>query len=119
MDCSLPGSSVRGIFQAKILQWVPFPLPWDFPNPGIKPKSVATPALAVRFFTTEPAGKSHVYVCVYIYIERERDRDREKQRQKEFPVMGKCAQFKSDLTEQKKGPESQDSLWVPLLLHTL
>ena len=25
MDCSLPGSSVHGIFQAKVLEWVPSP----------------------------------------------------------------------------------------------
>ena len=27
MDCGLPGSSVRGIFQAIVLEWVPFPSP--------------------------------------------------------------------------------------------
>ena len=27
MDCSLPGSSVHGIFQARILEWVTFPSP--------------------------------------------------------------------------------------------
>ena len=27
MDCSLPGSSVHGIFQARILEWVPFSSP--------------------------------------------------------------------------------------------
>ena len=26
MDCSLPGSSVHGIFQARILEWVAIPL---------------------------------------------------------------------------------------------
>ena len=25
MDCSLPGSSVHGIFQARVLEWVPLP----------------------------------------------------------------------------------------------
>ena len=25
MDCSLPGSSVRGIFQARVLEWVAIP----------------------------------------------------------------------------------------------
>ena len=25
MDCSLPGSSVHGILQARILEWVPMP----------------------------------------------------------------------------------------------
>ena len=34
MGCSPPGSSVHGILQAWILQWVPFPSPGDFPNPG-------------------------------------------------------------------------------------
>ena len=35
MDCSLPGSSVRGILQARVLEWVAFPFsressqPWD------------------------------------------------------------------------------------------
>ena len=27
MDCSLPGSSVHGIFQARALEWVPLPSP--------------------------------------------------------------------------------------------
>ena len=34
---------------------LPFPFPGDLPLPGIKP---APPALAGRFFTFEPAGKS-------------------------------------------------------------
>ena len=33
------------------------PPPGDLPNPGIKPVSPASPALAGRFFTTEPPGK--------------------------------------------------------------
>ena len=31
MDCSLPGSSVHGIFQARTLEWVAFPSPEDLP----------------------------------------------------------------------------------------
>ena len=30
MDCSLPGSSIHGIFQAKVLEWVPSPSPYNF-----------------------------------------------------------------------------------------
>ena len=45
MDYSLPGSSVHGILQARIL---PFPSPGDLPDPGIEPKF---PALQGRFFT--------------------------------------------------------------------
>ena len=37
MDCSPPGSSVHGILQARILEWVVISFPRDLPNPGIKP----------------------------------------------------------------------------------
>ena len=50
MACRPPGSSVHGIFQARIP-------PGDLPNPGIKPESPASPAFAGMFFTTEPPGK--------------------------------------------------------------
>ena len=36
---------------------LPFPPPGDLPEPGIEPASPASPALAGRFFTTEPLGK--------------------------------------------------------------
>ena len=53
-----PDSSVHGISQARILEWVlPFPSPGDFPNKGIKPTSPVSPAWAGGFFTTEPPGK--------------------------------------------------------------
>ena len=52
MDCSPPGSSVHGIFQARILSGLPCPPPGDLPNPEIEPKSLTSPALAGRFLTT-------------------------------------------------------------------
>jgi len=39
-----PGSSVHGILQARILEWVVFPTPGDLPDPGIKPGSPALQA---------------------------------------------------------------------------
>ena len=51
MDCSLPGSSVHGILQARILEWVAIPFPEDFPDPGIEPMSLKFPVLAGRIFT--------------------------------------------------------------------
>ena len=36
MDCSPPGSSVHGILQARILEWVVFPSPGNLPDPGNK-----------------------------------------------------------------------------------
>ena len=29
MDCTLPGSSVHGIFQARVLEWIAFPTPGE------------------------------------------------------------------------------------------
>ena len=55
MDCSLPGSSVHGTSQARILEQVATSFFGDLPDPGIEPKS---PALAGGFFTTEPPGKA-------------------------------------------------------------
>ena len=41
MHYSPPGSSVHGIFQARILKWVAFSLPGDLPSPGINHASPA------------------------------------------------------------------------------
>ena len=49
MDYSPPDFSVHGVFQVRMLEWVPFPPPGDLPDPGIKP---GPPTLADRFFTT-------------------------------------------------------------------
>ena len=37
---------------------LPFPPPWDIPNPGIEPASPLSPALASEFFTNELPGNS-------------------------------------------------------------
>ena len=78
-DCSLPGSSIHGIFQARAVvsdsatpwtiahqappsmefsrqeHWsgLPFPSPGDLPNPGIEPGS---PALWADALLSEPPG---------------------------------------------------------------
>jgi len=52
MDYSPPESSVHGILQARILEWVAVLFYRDLPNPGIKPMSLQSPALADRFFNT-------------------------------------------------------------------
>ena len=44
VDCSLPGSSVHGILQARILEWVAISFSRDLPNPGIEAKSPALQA---------------------------------------------------------------------------
>ena len=56
MDYRLPDSSVHGILQARILEWVampssgrssqPSPPPGDLPGPGTEPAFLTSPALA-------------------------------------------------------------------------
>ena len=61
MNCSPPGSSVRGIIQARILEWVlPFPPAGDLPDPRIEPMSLVPPTLAGKFLTTAPPGKPNM-----------------------------------------------------------
>ena len=43
---------------------MPFPPPGDLPDPGIKPVSLRSPALAGGFFTTEPPGKPEVHIIL-------------------------------------------------------
>ena len=58
MDCNLPGSSVHGIFQTRILEWVAIiPTPEDLPNIGIEPMSLVSPVLGYEFFATVPPGQ--------------------------------------------------------------
>ena len=38
--------------------WLSFPSPRDHPEPGTQPMSLVSPAMAGRFFTTVPHGKS-------------------------------------------------------------
>ena len=53
MDCSLPGSVSRdGILQARILEWVGFPIPGDLPDPGIELSPLTSPALTGGFLST-------------------------------------------------------------------
>ena len=60
MDCSLPGSSVHWIFQARILKWVAISSS-SLPCPGIKPlsspSSPSSPASTGGFFTAASRGK--------------------------------------------------------------
>ena len=59
-DCSPPGSSVHGIFQARILEWVACPLPGDLPDTEIKTVSLVSSALAGEFFTASATWEGRV-----------------------------------------------------------
>ena len=62
MDCSPPGSSVHGIFQAGI----PCPSPGDLPNPGIEPGSPTWQAVSLP---TEPPGKPCPNLVLGVFME--------------------------------------------------
>ena len=51
-----------GLFRQEYWTGWPFLTPQDLPDPGIKP---ALPALAGKFFTTDPLGKPSRKVCLY------------------------------------------------------
>ena len=72
MDCSLPGSSVLGIFQARILEWVAISYTWNIPGTYQEHTWVCSPpryqthvspALAGRFLTTSTTWKA--CLCPY------------------------------------------------------
>ena len=43
MDCSPPGSSVQGILQSRMLEWVAMPSSRGSSDPGIEPRSLTSP----------------------------------------------------------------------------
>ena len=61
---SLPGSSVHGILQARILEWAAV----SFSRGSSQPRDLTCISCTVgRFFSAEPPEKP-VYVCVCVYI---------------------------------------------------
>ena len=58
LDCSPPDSSVHGIFQARVLEWVViFLLQGISPTQGSKQASPVSPALQADSLLPEPSGK--------------------------------------------------------------
>ena len=76
VDCGLPGSSLLGIPQARILEWVAVSFPRFLPDPWVKPTSPVSPALAGGFFTTEPPVKLYYYQYPSSYRGRFRGSER-------------------------------------------
>ena len=66
MDCSPPGSSVHGILQARILEWVSSM--GDLLNSRIELQSLISPALAGGFFTLLAPGKQNDYTCIWVLL---------------------------------------------------
>ena len=56
MDCSLPGSSIHGIFQARVLEWVPLPSPV---NIGLKRLSSSSSIYIYKTYSSQ----MYVFIC--------------------------------------------------------
>ena len=61
-DCSSPGSSVHGMFQANC-SGLPFPTPGDLPDSGIKTVSLVSSASVSGFFTEAPGIDAFELLC--------------------------------------------------------
>ena len=55
MYCTWPGSSVHGVLQARMLEWVAIPFSGDLPNPEVEPGS---PELQADSLPFEPPRKT-------------------------------------------------------------
>ena len=72
MDCSPPDSSVYGISQARIPEWVAISFSRDLPNPGSGP---ASSALVGGFFTTESPAAYHLNKFEDLWLKMNGDND--------------------------------------------
>ena len=64
VDCSLPGSSVRGILQARRLERAAMPSPpRDLSYPGIEPTFLKSPTLAGRFLMARITSEEFTCQC--------------------------------------------------------
>ena len=59
VDPSPPGSSLRGIFQARILEWVATPSPRHLPYLGMEPMSPGSPMWVSGFCATSHLESPH------------------------------------------------------------
>ena len=57
MDCSLSGSSIHGIFQARVLEWIAISFSRGSSRPRTEPGS---PALQADALLSEPPGKPQI-----------------------------------------------------------
>ena len=70
MDCNLPGSSVHGIAQARVLEWVAIPFSRESSPPGIKPRS---PTLQADASPSEPPEPNLLSGITALIKELQRD----------------------------------------------
>ena len=73
VDYSPPGSSVHGLLQARILEWVAVSLSRDLPDPGIEPVSPVAPALQADSLLLSHWGRFAMNIWVYSFQLRSKE----------------------------------------------
>ena len=68
MDCSLPGASLHGIFQATILEWVAISFSRGSSQSRDQTLISCVSCIASGFFTAEPQGRSLVIALIIIIL---------------------------------------------------
>ena len=66
MDCSLPGSSVHGILQARILEWVAT----SFSRGSSQPSDQTRVSRTIGKLSSEPPGKSYYIVTTQLMLSK-------------------------------------------------
>ena len=75
-DCNPPGSSVHGILQTRILEWVAIPFLKGSSKFRNRTEFSCT---AGRFFTTEPPGKPTLSIKEFYFSQQKKKRERKKE----------------------------------------
>ena len=68
MDCSLPGSSVHGILQARTVEWVAMSFSRDLTDPGIEHRSLALWTDSLLFELPGNVNQTLSRLCHVYYI---------------------------------------------------
>ena len=110
MDCSLPGSSVHGILQARILEWVAIPFSRASSQFRDQPADFF-------FFTTEPPGKPYFYTYFVVVHQHWVEASLLAQMVKNLPVMwetGVRSLGQEDPLEKEMATRSSILAWETL-----
>ena len=67
LDCSPPGSSVRGILQARILKWVAIPFSRESSLPRDRTRAAYVFCIAGRFLTISPTCRA-LWMCMVSFL---------------------------------------------------
>ena len=101
MNCRLLGSSVHGIFQTRILQWVAISFSRGLPGPGIEPRC---PALQGDSLPPELPGKPQGGKFLSLKLDAKRNQmndniDQSKIREGKYAAETKCHKLTSERHE--------------------